>query len=166
MWKSGSFSVMQTYAQIGKQWRSLTKSSSAVYKERAIAWRRGPTVVRLEHPTRLDRARALGYKAKQGFVVVRIKITRGGMRQKRPTSGRRPKHLGTVKIKGHFSSQDTAERRVLEKYPNSRLIGSYPVYQDGRYIWFEVIAVDLGSPSVQNSYELRRRFPEIKEMAA
>jgi large subunit ribosomal protein L15e len=157
---------MPTYSRIGKQWRLLTKSASPVYKQRAIEWRRGPTVVRLERPTRLDRARSLGYKAKQGFVVVRIKISRGGMRQQRPTSGRRPKHMGTLKIKGHFSSQDTAERRVLEKYPNTELIGSYPVYQDGRYIWFEVIGVDIHSPSVQDSYELRRRFPEIKEIAA
>lgn len=157
---------MQTYAQIGKQWRSLIKSSSPVYKQRAIVWRRGPTVVRLDRPTRLNRARSLGYKAKQGFVVVRIKLTRGGMRQKRPTSGRRPKHLGTVKIKGHFSSQDTAERRVLEKYPNTELIGSYPVYQDGRFIWYEVIVVDIHNPSVRNSYEMRKRFPEIKEITA
>ncbi len=157
---------MQTYAQIGKQWRALTKGNSPVYKARAIAWRRGPTVVRLEHPTRLNRARSLGFKAKQGFAVVRIKITRGGMRQQRPRSGRRPKHMGTVKIKGHFSSQDTAERRVLEKYPNTELIGSYPVYQDGRFIWFEVILVDIHHPSVRDSYELRKRFPEIKEIAA
>jgi large subunit ribosomal protein L15e len=157
---------MQTYAHIGKQWRTLIKNSSQVFKERAIAWRRGPTIVRLEHPTRLNRARSLGYKAKQGFVVVRIKISRGGMRQKRPTSGRRPKHLGTLKIKGHFSSQDTADRRVLEKFPNTELIGSYPVYQDGRFIWYEVILVDIHHPSVQDSYELRKRFPEIKEIAA
>ena len=157
---------MQTYAHIGKQWRTLIKNSSKVFKERAIAWRRGPTIVRLEHPTRLNRARSLGYKAKQGFVVVRIKISRGGMRQKRPTSGRRPKHLGTLKIKGHFSSQDTADRRVLEKFPNTELIGSYPVYQDGRFIWYEVILVDIHHPSVQDSYELRKRFPEIKEIAA
>ena len=62
------------YSQIGREWRSLVKSSSSVYKQRAIAWRRGPTVVRLSRPTRLDRAKSLGYKAKQGIVVVRIKI--------------------------------------------------------------------------------------------
>ena len=150
------------YSQIGREWRSLVKSSSSVYKQRAIAWRRGPTVVRLSRPTRLDRAKSLGYKAKQGIVVVRIKITRGGMRQRRPSSGRRPKHLGTVKIKGHFSSQDTAERRVGEKYPNTQILGSYPVYQDGRFIWFEVILADLNHPSMTASYEIRKRFPAAK----
>jgi large subunit ribosomal protein L15e len=151
------------YRQISKEWRSLVKSSASVFKQRAISWRRGDTIVRIKRPTRLDRAKALGYKAKQGIVVVRIKISRGGMRQKRPTSGRRPKHMGTVKIKGHFSSQDTAERRVLEKYPNAMLLGSYPVYQDGRFIWHEVILADLHHPSLQASYEIRKRFPEILE---
>ncbi|MDD3421409.1 MAG: 50S ribosomal protein L15e, partial [Methanocellales archaeon] len=32
---------------------------------RLQAWRREPTIQRIEHPTRLDRARELGYKAKQ-----------------------------------------------------------------------------------------------------
>jgi large subunit ribosomal protein L15e len=147
------------YRQISRQWRSLIHSSSQVYKQRAIAWRRGETLVRINRPTRLDRAKALGYKAKQGIVVIRIKISRGGMRQKRPTSGRRPKHLGTLKIKGHFSSQDTAERRAKEKFPNTELLGSYPVYQDGRFIWYEVILADSNHPSLKASYEIRKRFP-------
>ena len=151
------------YRQIGREWRSLVKNSSPLFKQRAIAWRRGATIVRVQRPTRLDRAKALGYKAKQGIVVVRIKVTRGGMRQKRPTSGRRPKHMGTVKIKGHFSSQDTAERRVKEKYPNAELLGSYPIYQDGRFIWHEVILADLNHPSMQASYEIKKRFPEAAE---
>ncbi len=147
------------YRQIGKSWRSLVKTSSPSIKQRAIQWRRGPTVVRLDRPSRLDRARSLGYKPKQGIVIVRIKISRGGMRQKRPTSGRRPKHLGVLKIKGHFSSQDTANRRVLEKYPNTKLIGSYPVYQDGRFIWYEVILADTNHPALAHSYDIRKRFP-------
>ena len=136
----------------------MVKTGSPAIKSRAIQWRRGRTVVRLERPTRLDRARSLGYKAKQGYVVVRIKVTRGGMRQKRPTSGRRPKHMGTLKIKGHYSSQDTAENRVLERYPNTELLGSYPVYQDGRYIWYEVVVADVHHPVLAKSYDVRKRF--------
>lgn len=150
------------YNQISKSWLTLVKTGSPAIKGRAIQWRRGPTVVRLERPTRLDRARTLGYKAKQGYAVVRIKITRGGMRQKRPTSGRRPKHMGTLKIKGHFSSQDTAERRVLERYPNTELVGSYPVYQDGRFIWYEVIVADVHHPVLKYDYDVRKRYPEAR----
>ena len=153
------------YREISKTWRKLVKTGSPDIRKRAILWRRGPTVVRLERPTRLDRARSLGYKAKQGYVVVRIKITRGGMRQKRPTSGRRPKHMGVLKIKGHFSSSDTAERRVLEKFPNTVLVGSYPVYEDGRFIWFEVIVADVHHPVLAGSYDIRKRYPEARVAA-
>ncbi len=148
------------YRQISKTWRSQVKQSSPEVKKRAILWRRGATLVRLDRPTRLDRARALGYKAKQGYVVVRIKVTRGGMRQKRPRSGRRAKHMGVLKIKGHFSSQDTANRRVKERYPNTELVGSYHVYQDGRFIWYEVILADVHHPSVARSFDVRKRFGE------
>lgn len=154
------------YRQISKTWRSMMKQSSPALKSRAIVWRRGKTLERLERPTRLDRARALGYKAKQGYVVVRIKITRGGMRQKRPTSGRRPKHMGVLKIKGHFSSQDTANRRVLEKFPNAQLVGSYPVYQDGRFIWYEVIVADVHHPSLARSFDVRKRYTEARDERA
>ena len=147
------------YREISKTWRSLIIESSPVFKQRAIAWRHGHTLVRVERPTRLDRARALGYKAKQGIVVVRIKISRGGMRQKRPVSGRRPKHLGVLKIKGAFSSQDTAERRVSEKYPNTNVLGSYPIYQDGKFIWYEVVLADMKHPSLSRSFDYRKRFP-------
>ncbi|MCL4518955.1 MAG: 50S ribosomal protein L15 [Thaumarchaeota archaeon] len=140
----------------------MVKESSHELKSRAIQWRRGATIVRLARPTRLDRARALGYKAKQGYVIVRIKVTRGGMRQKRPVSGRRPKHMGVLKIKGHFSSQDTANRCVSEKYPNTKLIGSYPVYQDGRFIWYEVVLADVNHPSLTGSFDVRKRFPEAR----
>lgn len=147
------------YSEISKTWRSLVKEASPVFKQRAIAWRHGRTLVRVERPTRLDRARALGYKAKQGIVVIRIKVTRGGMRQKRPVSGRRPKHLGVLKIKGAFNSQDTAERRVAEKYPNTNVLGSYPIYQDGRFIWYEVVLADMNHPSLSHSFDYRKRFP-------
>ncbi|HKW04189.1 MAG TPA: 50S ribosomal protein L15 [Nitrososphaerales archaeon] len=147
------------YRDISKTWRTLVKEHSPVFKQRAIEWRHSRTIVRVEHPTRLDRARAVGYKAKQGIVVVRIKVKRGGMRQKRPVSGRRPKHLGVLKIKGAFNSKDTAERRVSEKYPNTNVLGAYPVYQDGRNIWYEVVLADMNHPVLAGSYDYRKRFP-------
>jgi len=61
-------------------------------------WRREPFVTRVEHPTRLDRARSLGFKAKQGIVVARVRIRRGGRRKSRWQRGRRTKHMGVNKI--------------------------------------------------------------------
>ena len=102
----------------------MWKQNSEV-KSKAIGWRLEPTVTRIERPSRIDRARKLGYKAKQGMVMVRTRVGRGGMRKKRPVSGRRPKHLGVVRIKQGISMQKVAERRVNEKYPNLEVLGSY-----------------------------------------
>lgn len=118
--------------------------------------RKEPAMLRLERPTRLDRARALGYKAKEGVFVVRARVSRGGMRKKRPTSGRRPKHMGVLKIKSDVSAQSVAERRVSERYPNMKVMGSYPVWKDGRFAWFECVLVDPRHPAVASDYAYRR----------
>jgi large subunit ribosomal protein L15e len=70
------------------------------------------------------------------------------MRKGRPRSGRRPKHLGTVKIKANVSYREVAERRALERYPNLKVLNSYFLYRDGRYAWHEVILVDSNHPAI------------------
>jgi large subunit ribosomal protein L15e len=65
--------------------------------------------------------------------------------------------MGVLKIKGHFSSQDTAERRVGEKYPNATILGSYPLYEDGKFIWFEVILADTHHPALVKLCEYQER---------
>ena len=49
-------------------------------RDRMAQWRRDPVIHRIERPTRLDAARRMGYKAKQGVVMVRTRIRRGGLR--------------------------------------------------------------------------------------
>jgi large subunit ribosomal protein L15e len=143
------------YKYIGKTWQSLLKDDKdRVLAKKAIEWRRGPTIVRLEKPTRLDKARMLGYKAKQGFVVVRVKVAKGGMRRGRPRSGRRPKHLGVVKIKAETSAREVAERRASKKFPNLKVLNSYYVYEDGKNIWYEVIMVDSNHPAIKNDRDI------------
>ena len=95
-------------------------------------------------------------KAKQGVAVVRIKVSRGGMRRERPRAGRRPKHLGVLRIKSSVSARRVAERRVREKYPNMRVLGSYLVWRDGMHVWYECVLIDPIHPSVQNDYNYRR----------
>ena len=118
--------------------------------------RKEPAMMRVEHPWRLDRARSLGYKAKEGVIVVRARVSRGGMRKQRPTSGRRPKHMGVLKIKSAVSSRSVAERRVSERFPNMKVIGSYPVWEDGRFAWFECILIDPQNPGIMKDYNYRR----------
>ena len=108
----------------------------------SIGWRREPTVRRLARPTRIDRARRLGYKAKPGMVVVRVRVRRGGARKTRPVSGRRQKALGVSKFTRSISLQRIAENRAARRYPNLAIINSYYLYADGRNLWFEVLLQD------------------------
>jgi large subunit ribosomal protein L15e len=143
---------------MAETWTRMWKNNSDELKSKAIAWRAEPTVNRIERPSRLDRARRLGYKAKQGITVVRIRVGRGGMRKQRPVAGRRPKHLGVVHIKQGISMRKVAERRVNEKYPNMEVLGSYYVHKDGMYYWFEVIMADPSHPAISKDKEMRGKM--------
>jgi large subunit ribosomal protein L15e len=145
-----------SYSEIGKTWHKVFHEKAGDISQRAVLLRRGPTIETLEKPSRLDRARMLGYKAKQGVVVVRIKLSRSGMRRKRPTSGRRSKHMGVLRMKSDEPVQHVAERRVLEKYPNLKLLGSYIYYQDGKHSWYECVLIDPLNPSIKSDYNYRR----------
>ena len=146
---------MGMYSHIAGTWQKMWKAHSDELKAKAIEWRKQPTMLRIERPSRLDRARRLGYKAKQGFVVVRIKVGRGGMRKQRPKSGRRPKHFGVVRITQSDPMRKVAERRVAERYLNMQVIGSYYLYKDGKNYWFECILVDKNHPAIYNDRELK-----------
>jgi len=119
-------------------------------RQRVIRWRRQPSIVRIDRPTRLDRARRLGYKAKKGFVIVRVKIRRGGRRKPRPRMGRRQKRMGVSKYTPAKGLKLIAEERAARKYPNLEVLSSYWVWEDGTSKWFEVIFVDPHHPSVRS----------------
>jgi large subunit ribosomal protein L15e len=123
-------------------------------KSRVILWRRQPSIVRVEKPTRLDRARNLGYKAKKGFVVVRARVRRGGRRKPRPVLGRRQKRLGVKKFTPAKSKRLIAEERAARKYPNLEVLNSYWVWQDGRYKWFEIVMVDPSHPAIKSDKDV------------
>ena len=125
-----------------------------VMKQRAIVWRREPSSVRVDKPTRLDRARSLGYKAKHGVIVVRTRVRRGGRRKLRPVLGRRQKRMGVKKFTPAKSKQLIAEERTARKYPNMEVLNSYWVWQDGRYKWYEVILVDPNHPAIKSDKDL------------
>ena len=142
-------------------WYKMWKENSIVLRERAIVWRKEEAATRIERPSRLLRARRLGYKAKQGIVVIRMRVGTGGMRRQRPRGGSRPKHLGVTRIKQDDNMKTVANRRVLEKYPNMKLLGSYFLYKDGKHYWYEVILADPSHPSIVNDKELRKRVIKV-----
>ncbi len=139
-------------------WIQLWRDNGPDIRERIVGWRKQNAITRIEKPSRLQRARRLGYKAKQGIIVVRMRVGTGGMRKPRPTGGRRPKHLGVVRIKADDNMKTVAERRVLERYPNMKLLGSYFIYKDGMHYWFEVILADPAHPRITQDKELRKRL--------
>ena len=65
------------YNYVRDQWKSPTGDLKALQKERLVRYRREDSSIKIQRPTRIDRARALGYKAKQGYVLVRTRIRRG-----------------------------------------------------------------------------------------
>ena len=85
---------MSLYQRVRELWKKPKKNMPELWRERLIAWRKDPVTVKLEKPTRLDRARSLGYKAKQGVIVVRQRVKRGGHRRPQIKKGRRPKRYG------------------------------------------------------------------------
>lgn len=143
------------YKYIAKAWKKPEESFvEELMWQRAIEWRKQPTIHRIERPTRLDRARKLGYKAKQGFVVARVRVRRGGLRKTRPKAGRRPKRMGVTKYKPAKSMRLIAEERAARKFPNLEVLNSYWVWEDGRFKWFEVIMVDPSHPVIKSDKDV------------
>ena len=62
---------------------------------RCWEYRQLPSLCRVPRPTRPDKARRLGYKAKQGFVVYRVRVRRGGRKRPVPKvrAAARPRRL-------------------------------------------------------------------------
>lgn len=139
------------YKYIAEAWKKPEKSFvKEIMRERLIEWRKQSVIGRIEKPTRLDKARKLGYKAKQGFVMVRVRVRRGGLRKVRPKAGRRPKRMGVKKFKPAKSLRLIAEERAARKFPNLETLNSYWVGEDGRSKWFEVIMVDPNHPAIKS----------------
>jgi len=136
------------YNYVRDQWKSPSGDLKALQKERIVKYRREDASVKIERPTRIDRARALGFKAKQGYIIVRTRIRRGGMRKHAITSGRRAKRAGISKITMGKNLQMIAEERTSKKYPNLEVLNSYWVAEDGRYKWYEMIMVDPNHPVI------------------
>ncbi|MBN1645555.1 50S ribosomal protein L15e [Candidatus Woesearchaeota archaeon] len=136
-------------------WKQPKANMGDVYKEKLISYRKQPVTVRLERPTRVDRARSIGYRAKQGFVVVRQMALRGGRQRPDIKHGRRSQHSGQRKNVAK-NYQQICEERACKKFPNCEVLGSYWVGDDGMRIWYEVILIDRQHPQIQADRQLKR----------
>ena len=145
---------MGLYKYLSKIWQDKKSDLKEIERERLIKWRKEPSIVVLDRPTRLDKARRLGYKAKQGFVIARIKLKAGGRVRPWISRGRKPKRFGQRKFSPVRSSQAIAEQRVSRKFPNMEVLNSYFVIEDSKQKWFEVILVDRAHPAIMNDKDV------------
>jgi len=134
------------YHRIREAWKKPDKKT---LRERMIGWRKSQVFTKVEKPLRLDRARSLGYKAKKGFVIIRIRLKRGGHKRPRPNKGRRSKRLHTRKtLKMNYKW--IAEQRVERKYKNLEVLNSYLIGKDGIHYFYEVICIDADKPEIKS----------------
>ena len=119
---------------------------SPEYRARLTAWGKQPTTMRVEKPTNLSRARELGYKARQGVLVVRVRVRRGSRKRVKADLGRKPGKSGQFFSPGK-SLQRIAEERANTHYPNCEVLNSYWVGATGQDKYFEVILYDRAHPA-------------------
>ena len=134
------------YTYLKQAWK---KPDVKRVRELMIEWRKDNSVVKIEKPLRLDRARSLGYKAKKGFVIARVRILRGGHKRPKPNKGRRSKRQSNKKVL-KMSYKWIAEQRAQRKFKNLEVLNSYNLAKDGKYYFYEVILVDPKRPEIKN----------------
>ncbi|KAL0292989.1 UNVERIFIED_CONTAM: 60S ribosomal protein L15 [Sesamum calycinum] len=154
---------MGAYTYVSELWKK--KQSDVMrflLRVRCWEYRQLPAVVRVTHPTRPDKARRLGYKAKQccgSFIAFAF-------------------HLGVTQLKFQRSKRSVAEERAGRKLGGLRVLNSYwinegyviyrvrvtwwkrpvpkgivygkPTNQDSTYKYYEVILIDPAHATVRN----------------
>mmetsp|Transcript_32749 Transcript_32749/g.45455 ORF Transcript_32749/g.45455 Transcript_32749/m.45455 type:complete len:205 (-) Transcript_32749:225-839(-) len=136
---------MGAYKYVEELWKK--KQSDVLrflLRVRCWEYRQLPGIYRLTKPSRPDKARRLGYKAKQGYVIYRVRVRRGG--RKRPVSKGiiygKPINQGITQLKAARNLKNVAEERVGRRCGNLRILNSYWVNHDSTYKYFEVIMAD------------------------
>ncbi len=107
---------------------------------RAWEYRQLPKIYKMNRPTRTDKAHRLGYKAKQGFVIYRVAVRRGGRKRPNPKGivYGKPKNQGINQLKWVRNLKAKAEERAGRKLGGLRVLNSYWVNQDATYKYYEV----------------------------
>ncbi len=140
---------MGAYKQISETFQEEYKERGAGLKSRLVAWRAEPPIVRVRRPTNLARARELGYKAKQGVILARVRVNKGLSKREKARKGRKPSKNGRF-FAMTKSLQAIAEERAGRKFINCEVVNSYYVGEDGSHKFFETILVDKEHPAIKS----------------
>ncbi|KAI0094913.1 60S ribosomal protein L15 [Irpex rosettiformis] len=143
---------MGAYKYIGELYKK--KQSDVLrflLRVRCWEYRQLNVIHRASRPSRPDKARRLGYKAKQGYVIYRIRVRRGNRKKHVPKGATygKPVRQGVNHLKPQRGLQSVAEERVGKRCGNLRVLNSYWVNQDGVYKYYEVILVDPNHKAIR-----------------
>ncbi|KRZ53405.1 60S ribosomal protein L15 [Trichinella nativa] len=149
---------MGAYRYMQEIWRKK-QSDVMRFLLRVRTWhyRQLSAIHRASRPTRPEKARRLGYVAKQGFVIYRVRVRRGG-RKRKVTKGQtygKPKNHGVNQLKMKRSLQSIAEQRVGRRCGALRVLNSYWVGQDSTFKFYEVILVDPMHKAIRRDPDLQ-----------
>merc|ERR1712071_725040 len=86
----------------------------------------------------------LGYKAKQGYLVYRVRVRRGCRKRLAPKGATygKPVHEGVNQLKFQRRIQPVAEERAGKAMGGLRVVNSYWAAEDSTYKYYEVVMVD------------------------
>ena len=144
---------MGAYKYLEELWRKKQSDVMRfILRIRNWEYRQLPAIHRVTRPSRPDKARRLGYKAKQGYCIYRVRIRRGG--RKKPVSKGivygKPASQGVNQLKPGRNHRSLAEERVGRKLGSLRVLSSYWVSQDSTYKFYEIIMVDPFHNAIRN----------------
>merc|ERR1711981_1515860 len=136
---------MGAYKYQNELWRKK-QSDVMKYILRLRSWhfRQLPAIHRASRPSRPEKARLMGYKAKQGYVVYRVRVRRGCRKRLAPKGATygKPVHEGVNQLKFQRRIQSVAEERAGKAMGGLRVLNSYWAAEDSTYKYYEVVMVD------------------------
>ena len=144
---------MGMYKYLRKIFNKPEGDAIKIAKGRLIAFRRENVTVKISKPTKLHRARSLGYKAKEGYILVRQAVKKGGHSRPDIKGGRSTKKGRKFQIVAK-SYRQVAEERANKKFKNLEVLNSYLVDDDGKTAWYEIIMVDVAHPAIKNDKKI------------
>ncbi|EQD47198.1 Ribosomal protein L15e [mine drainage metagenome] len=139
---------MGAYKNIRETLIAEYKARDDLYKKKMAEWSGDRTVARIEKPSNIPRARELGYKAKEGVLMARVKVVKGKRKRPKADGGRKPSKSGRFYARMK-SLQSIAEERAARRFPNCEVVNSYSVGQSGTHSFYEVILADRQSASLK-----------------
>ncbi|MEK6959372.1 MAG: 50S ribosomal protein L15e [archaeon] len=140
------------------QWKGIKDENydyASMMRQRSMEYRQeGSAVIKLEHPTNPVSARQVGYKAKQGIFVARVRVRKGTGTHHRPKNKRRPKRQGQAKLSRRISTYAMAEQKASRHFDNAEALGAYKIAEDGKWHYYEVVLADRTASTITSDKEL------------